>query len=429
MTKVWRLLSILIIPLMCLGLLLVPAAIAPKVASAATLNCGIEVQPDITKVGFIQNFSVNVTITNPTSEALDFVMCHIDFSKALIEVVSIDAGSAVGSSFDTKYAKTFDNTAGTLDVDYSTPSGENTTAANPIVCTINMRSKSASGTATLDFIAVDEFGDPATAVIGAVADHLNWDMVVNGTVKVGPPTLTVNVSPNGTGVVKINGTIPSGYPNTTTRSWNESVTLEAVNSVPNWTFTEWSGDLTGSDNTTNITMDWDKNVTAHFVPAGTTATLEGHVDLTGLPATNVTVRFFAPNTTTEYVAMKTHTITDSNGNFTIPGIDPGTYDVGVKGSTSLSNLESGVNLTGGGTTYRDFGVLLEGDASGDDYVDGSDFGPLSDAWLSYPGCPKGNWDATVDFSRDNYIDGSDFGPLSDDWLKWGDCFGWSGNWT
>jgi len=154
--------------------------------------------------------------------------------------------------------------------------------------------------------------------------------------------------------------------------------------------------------------------------------LKGQVDLQGMPATNVTVRFFAPNTTTEYVAMKTHTSTDSNGNFTIGNIIPGSYDVAVKGSTSLSNLESGISFTGGNTTVVPFGLFLEGDANGDDYVDAGDFGILSSAWLSWPGQP--NWDPSVDFSRDNYIDASDFGPLSGDWLKWGDCYGWPGDW-
>jgi len=174
----------------------------------------------------------------------------------------------------------------------------------------------------------------------------------------------------------------------------------------------------------NITGGVNKDYLPLLVPTG--ATLEGHVNLQGLPATNVTVRFFEPGTQNE--TMKKYASTDSNGNFTIGLIDPGTYDVAVKGSTSLSNLEGGVNLTAGGTTYVDFGVLLEGDAnsSNDDYIDFNDYGPLSSAWLSYPGL--GNWDPNVDFSRDNYIDFSDYGPLSANWLKWGDCYGWPGNW-
>jgi len=194
MAKLWKFLSVSIVAAVCLGLMLVPAV--PNVALAQpALNCGLEVEPSMTNVGFNTSFSVNVSITNPTGEELDMEMVHINFTKDLIEVVSIDAGSAVGSPFTTQYDKTFSNTDGTLDVDYSTPSGTNTTASNPIVCTINMQSKSTNGVATLDFIAVDAWGDPDTAVIGKAAEHLNWTMVVNGMVKVGGPP-AISVSPD-----------------------------------------------------------------------------------------------------------------------------------------------------------------------------------------------------------------------------------------
>jgi len=260
---------------------------------------------------------------------------------------------------------------------------------------------------------------------------MDWSLVVNGTVIIGDVfnlTVTsdgccpITVGSLGTVAANSNGTFVVPCPN---------VTLTADDSAGSCSFTNWTVD--GNSTTSNPVIVTGTANTSHTAIArcavAALATLEGHVGLQGLPATNVTVRFFAPNTTTENVAMKTHTSTDSNGNFTIGNLTPGSYDVAVKGQTSLSNRESGIDLTAGNTTPCDFGVLLEGDASGDDYVDGSDFGPLSDAWLSYPGCPKGNWDASCDFSRDDYIDGSDFGPLSDDWLKWGDCFGWPGDWT
>jgi len=172
----------------------------------------------------------------------------------------------------------------------------------------------------------------------------------------------------------------------------------------------------------NITGDSNKD----YLPL-VAATLEGHVGISPYPATDITVRFFANGTQNE--TMKDYATTDGSGNFAIGGITVGTYDVAVKGSTSLSNLVTNVTLTVGNTTVVDFGALLEGDASGDDYIDGSDYGPFSDAWLSYPGCtPPPAWDPNVDFSRDDYIDGSDYGPLSDNWLDWGDCFGWPGSW-
>jgi len=193
----------------------------------------------------------------------------------------------------------------------------------------------------------------------------------------------------------------------------------------------WS-DYTGNDTNGDGFGDTPYNITGDsnkdYLPLILTgATLEGHVDLQGLPATNVTVRFFAPGTQNENVTMKTHTSTDSGGNFTIGNLTPGSYDVAVKGSTSLSNLKGGVNLTAGETTYTEFGAFAEGDTNGDDFVESSDFAALSYAWLSRPG--DGNWYAGADFSRDNIIDASDFAALSYYWLNRGDCYGWAGNWT
>ena len=153
------------------------------------------------------------------------------------------------------------------------------------------------------------------------------------------------------------------------------------------------------------------------------STLKGHVNLGGLPATNVTVRLFTPNTTSQQ--DKKYGITDSSGNFTISGISAGNYDVAVKGETSLSNLV--INQTFSSDTSVDFGVLREGDASNDDYVDVSDLSLLSGAWYSYPGQLK--WNPKADFNRDRIIiDVSDLSLLSSNWYKWGDCYGWPGNW-
>jgi len=152
------------------------------------------------------------------------------------------------------------------------------------------------------------------------------------------------------------------------------------------------------------------------------ATLEGHVDLQGFPATDVTVRFFAPGTQNE--AMKKYTTTDASGNFTIGGLDPGTYDVAVKGQSSLSNLVEDVDLSVGGKA--DFGLLREGEANGDDYISGGDYSLLSSAWMTWPG--KANWDASVDFTRDSYVSGGDYALLSYYWMDLGDCYGWPGDW-
>ena len=120
------------------------------------------------------------------------------------------------------------------------------------------------------------------------------------------------------------------------------------------------------------------------------ATLAGSVTLQG-GQKNIVVRFFTPNTQTE--VMKACSPLDASGNFTIYGITPGTYDVGVKCDSSLSLLAEDKVFTDGQTTNISFGTLLQGDLNGDDYIDGTDYGYFSDNWMKWGGCfgYPGNW--------------------------------------
>jgi hypothetical protein len=330
-----KFISIILTVAVCLGLLLGPAS------TLAAGECGIEIQPSEQEVGFNQEFSVDVIVTNPDARELDMVMCHINFSADLIEVINITNG---GSPFNTLWDEEFNNTAGYVDYDYSTPMGTNITEIAPYLCTVNMKSKAVSGTATLEFVPVDAYGDPETQVLYAGTDYLGWTMVVNGTAEVVPgATLEGQVNFAGRG------------------------------SAPN---DRWIEPF-------NVTL---------FEPGNLSNVL-----WTGVATTNNT------------------------GVFTIDNIPAGTYDIGIKNWTCLSELVTNVTVGFNETKVVDFGTTREGDANNDDYIDGSDFGILSYAWLSYPGQP--NWYAGADFNRDDYVDGSDFGPLSANWKKWGDLYG------
>jgi len=120
------------------------------------------------------------------------------------------------------------------------------------------------------------------------------------------------------------------------------------------------------------------------------ATLAGNVTLQG-GQKNIVVRFFTPNTQTE--VMKACSPLDASGNFTIYGITPGTYDVGIKCDGGLSLLAEDKVFTEGGTTNISFGTLFQGDITGDDYVGSDDYSILVTnydkvgACVSYPG----NW--------------------------------------
>jgi hypothetical protein len=89
---------------------------------------------------------------------------------------------------------------------------------------------------------------------------------------------------------------------------------------------------------------------------------------------------------------------------------PGTYDIGVKGSHTLSRLEEDV-LIDGGVTNVNFGTLLEGDCDNNDMVNIYDFGILADAFGSLPA--SGNWDERADLDTSGAVNIYDFGLLAD----------------
>jgi len=191
MAKLWRFLAGAIVLAVCLGLVL-----APGLVLAEEKDCGIEIEPALTKVGFNQDFTVNVTVNNPTAQPLDCVMCHINFTASLLSVTSVDYGTTVGSPFTFGLAPpTWDNATGWIDYDDGCPLGTSTNLTSVVYATIHMKSKAASGVATLEFVPVDGQDDPETCLLFAGPDYLNWTMVVNGTVNVGVP-LTFSISPD-----------------------------------------------------------------------------------------------------------------------------------------------------------------------------------------------------------------------------------------
>jgi hypothetical protein len=70
--------------------------------------------------------------------------------------------------------------------------------------------------------------------------------------------LTTSVSPEGGGTIT---RLPEG-------DWYDADTVVQLTAVPNagYEFTNWSGDLSGSDNPETLTMDGPKTVTANFAP-------------------------------------------------------------------------------------------------------------------------------------------------------------------
>jgi len=275
---------------LCLGvvlaLTLVSGAPPPKVALAAGNDWGYEIQPNVTKVGFNENFTVNAVVTHYVGDS-DTWQMMLRFDPALLEVTSVVRPTTLpnGQSPDPYPGEpTINNTAGWVYDGYGTPPMTPTINETFVFSTIHFRSKNATGTSPLNFTYEGSYYSTQVILVGG--DYLNWTRVVNGTVMIGTPQLTVNVTPAGKGTVKANGTTLIGYPNTTNRSWDALVSLEAVNSTPGWGFVNWTGDVANPNAiSTTVTMaNFTQNVTANFAeqpaeisPVPTSLTFSGNV--------------------------------------------------------------------------------------------------------------------------------------------------------
>ena len=160
---------------------------------------------------------------------------------------------------------------------------------------------------------------------------------------------------------------------------------------------------------------------AKAAPPPVEFTIEGQVNLQGRPdppdlswITPLTVWFFQGGA----VVRTENVTTDDEGRFTITNVTPGTYDIGVKSPRALSNLVTGIDVSG--TTYIDFGTLREGDADNDDAVAMSDYALLYTAYGSVPGDP--NWNDNCDFNRNGAVELGDYALLYDNYGQTGDCY-------
>jgi PKD repeat protein len=272
-------------------------------------------------------------------------------------------------------------------------------AQNPIHTYTQPNTGNTAITYTVSLTVTNAMGSDAETKTGYVTVYPPLKADFSGTPKSGPPPLSVNFTDLSTGAVG-------------TWDWSFGDGSHSALRNPSHTY------AAGTYNVTlTITGQGGSNTTIkqNYIVVGVGGILGGHVNLQGRPApphtrwiTALTVTFLQSG-----VAVKTETpTTDNNGDFTIPNVTPGTYDIGVKGSHTLSRLKVGV-VIGGGTTNVNFGTLLEGDCNNNDVVNIYDFGILADAFGSVPA--SANWDVRADLDNDGAVNIYDFGLLADNY--------------
>ena len=219
---------------------------------------------------------------------------------------------------------------------------------------------------------------------------------------------------------KLTGTLPTG---TFTLATIEFKALAETTTPTPLAFVFEAGRVTdvittGSVSVLGTVTDGEISITSPITP-----TVNGQVTFQGRPGppdaswvNALTVVVYEQGTST---VVDTYAVTtNSTGGFSFVFDHPlGTYDVGVKGSHTLSRLEVGVVIDGAATNIE-FGTLLEGDCDDSDVVDISDFGIVGDAYGSVPA--SGNWDERADLNGDGVVDIYDFGLVADNFGLFGE---------
>ena len=155
---------------------------------------------------------------------------------------------------------------------------------------------------------------------------------------------------------------------------------------------------------------------------GRPAKLLGSVALQGRPTAPdptwmapLSVTLHQPGASTPLLTFGVQT--DDLGRFGIESIVAGTYDIRVKGPTTLAAKRTGLVL-GGGDNQVALGTLLEGDANNDNLVDVADASILAASFGLRLGHPS--YDPAADFNRDGVVNAVDQGLLQDNYGKSGD---------
>ena len=125
---------------------------------------------------------------------------------------------------------------------------------------------------------------------------------------------------------------------------------------------------------------------------------------TQVPVT-VQLRLHGGSTTTAIVNL------DSAGNYTLPNVVPGVYDLAFKASHWLQEVVSNVTVSADVSGIN--ASLINGDANGDNVINYLDLAVLATTWQKAT-------DLRADFNGDGIVDQLDLDILSKNWDLSGD---------
>jgi uncharacterized repeat protein (TIGR02543 family) len=183
-----------------------------------------------------------------------------------------------------------------------------------------------------------------------------------------------------------------------------SIVQLTANEIEGYMFVGWSGDLTGTTNPANLTIDTDPQVTAYFaqpfIGTGPNQTI--------YPDPNVVIHF------EDVTTGGTLTVTPSNvpPDPPLPGITPYYYITAGGGLTFTGKVTIGITYNDAGLTQQqeealdlaryDAAILVKGDVNGDGKVDLKDLLIITLALGTKP--DNRRWNPACDLNGDLKVD-------------------------
>jgi hypothetical protein len=231
----------LLLPAVCVVIvLLIEILPHPVTADTPTL---ISVSPASKTVSAGQTFSI--TIACAPGQLIRAYELKISFNPTRLHANSVTEGTIFNGYTTFFNDGTINNNAGTIVDIYGLIQGPGGVINPGSLISVSFTALLTSGSSPIGLSQVGITN--ATAYVPIT--------VTNGTVILREYTLIISF--DGSGSVTKN-------PNQGTYPYGSVVQLTAVPTT-GWTFSSWSGDLTGSTNPTSITMNSNKSITAHFV--------------------------------------------------------------------------------------------------------------------------------------------------------------------
>ena len=308
-----KLISIIVSLMVVLGLALVPAAPVANIALAQPFNCGANVTPVSTVVGPGGTFSVYLWIVDDVAQQYDSVGVRLTYNTTYVNATAVVPNPAWPNNLLNDYNNNWNPPLGLVRSDnFFLVAPFPTTSM--WACRVDFTASGVNeGTSPLNFIYIPL--DAATDVLRAGTGHLNWSLVVNGSVTVSSGTKCCVDAITGSGTVTIDSVAKGvGECSDTGLLVNHTFVLNAI-PAGGWVFANWSANV-NDPNSATTTID---------VPGGGTD--------------NVTVTF---------TQLANQTCTDTNllnfGTLFVGGANPAnrTFDVINCGGYTL-NWTSSVN--------------------------------------------------------------------------------------